>query len=143
MQKRQAEKSAKNSFNKFTNQQNYGILYKKLAATLACAFRGLESPCRMGSKWCSNNVSSLDGDIFFRKNLRHICTETEKLILYECFRFFCLTIMCEIISWLKLYIVSLANISWRIYSVFLEWNNIKDREYFKLLKDVSIPHRIA
>ena len=38
----------------------------------------------------------------------------------ECFLLFCLTTTCEVISSVKLYIVSLANISWRMFSVFLE-----------------------
>ena len=66
-----------------------------------------------------------------------------KLIRYESFRFFCLMATDKVIKAEKLYIVSLAKISWSIYSVFFEWKNIKDNEYFKFLKEVSMPQRIA
>ena len=117
MTKRQTKKSVKKVLQK---RRNYGILYVKLGAALGDPLRGLEDPLRTGNKYVSNKASTSDGDIFFKKNWRQICTAAAKLILKECFLFFCLTTTCEVISSAKLYIVSLAKTSWRIFSVFLE-----------------------
>ena len=53
----------------------------KLGAYLGDGLRGLAGPWRIGNRYCSNKASVLDGDIFFKKNRRQICTAAEKLIL--------------------------------------------------------------
>ena len=78
MTKRQTEKSVKKVLQK---SQIYGILYMKLGATLGDPLRGLADPMRMGNKCFSNKASTSDGDIFFKKKLRQICTAAAKLIL--------------------------------------------------------------
>ena len=59
----------------------YGILYVKLGAALGDPLRGLADPLRTGNKCISNKASTCDGDIFFKKKLRQICTVAVKLIL--------------------------------------------------------------
>ena len=78
MTKRQAEESVKKVLQK---RRNYGILYVKLGAVLGDPLRGLADPKRTGNKCISNKASTSDGDIFFKKKLRQICTAAAKLIL--------------------------------------------------------------
>ena len=72
---------SKNQKKVLQKRRNYGILYMKLGAVLVEPLRGLADPLRIGSKCCNNKASTSDGDIFFKKKLRQICTAAEKLIL--------------------------------------------------------------
>ena len=62
-------------------RQIYGILYMKLGAALGDPLRGLADLWRTGNRCISNKASMSDGDIFFKKKLRQICTAAAKLIL--------------------------------------------------------------
>ena len=78
MTKRQTRKSVKKVLQK---RENYGILYVKLGAARGDPLRGLADPLRTGNKCISNKASTSDGDMFFKKKLRQICTAAAKLIL--------------------------------------------------------------
>ena len=92
----------------------------KLGAVFRVFLREFETLCLIGNRNCSNKASTIGGDIFLKKYLRQIPMAAAKLIRYESFRFFCLMATDKVIKAEKLYIVSLAKISWSIYSVFFE-----------------------
>ena len=60
----------------------YDTLYTKLVAFLE---RGksltFEPPKRIGRMWEEIRASTSNGDIFFKRKLRQMCIEVEKLIL--------------------------------------------------------------
>ena len=92
----------------------YAILYMKLIACLTFISRGLERPGRMGSTYLAMSSSTSGGLFILNRKSRHICTATEKLILYSYFlEPFSMT-TCEVINSEKLYIISPAKISWSI-----------------------------
>ena len=55
----------------------------KLIACLTFISRGLERPGRIGVIYLAISDSISGGIFVFNRNSRHICTETEKLTLWE------------------------------------------------------------
>ena len=63
----------------------YATLYKKLIGVFGDIFLGLDLSGRTGVKYLAIKASISSGGIRFRKNSRHICAATEKLIIYTYF----------------------------------------------------------
>ena len=65
----------------------YATLYKKLIGAFDDIFLGLDLSGRTGVKYLAIKASISSGGIRLRKNSRHICAATEKLIIYAYFLF--------------------------------------------------------
>ena len=141
--KRMTKEQRNSAWKRYSTRGTYATLYMKLIAFFADKMRGLLRPGQIGETCLAMRASTFGGDTFPRKNWRQTCTATEKLALQAYFLFFFWMTTCEVINSEKLYIVSLANISWRMCSVFFAWKWSRPMVYFNSLKDVSIPQRKA